>query len=233
MDRNIKIFWLGQAGLYFEVLGKKILVDPYLSDSVERINPLNYRRVPVEEKFLKVKPDIIVLTHNHLDHTDPETLKHYLENGSQVLVLASGNAWVEVRKFGGKHNYVCFNRHTRWTECTEDGSEICFTAVYAEHSDSHAVGVIIEAEGKIFYITGDTLYNNRIFKDLPDDIYAVFLPINGVGNNMNMYDAKKFAKKSGAKKVVPVHFGLFDEVDPNDFADDNVVIPKIYEEIGL
>ncbi len=232
MSANI-VFWLGQAGLYFELAGKKIIIDPYLSDSVEKSNPLNYRRVPVKKELLEIEPDIIVLTHNHLDHTDPETLKYYLEKDRQVLVFASGNAWAEVRKFGRKHNYVCFNRHTRWTECTEDGCEICFTAVYAEHSDSHAIGVIIEAEGKCFYITGDTLYNTKIFKDLPDNIDVVFLPINGVGNNMNMCDAKRFAEKCGAKKVVPVHFGLFDEINPQDFAGENIVIPKIYEEIGI
>ena len=45
----MKITWLGQAGLLFETDGKRILVDPYLSDSVRAINPKNYRRVPVDE----------------------------------------------------------------------------------------------------------------------------------------------------------------------------------------
>ena len=89
----MKITWLGQAGLMFEVCGKTVIVDPYLSNSVEKIEPHNYRRVAVDERFLKIKPDIIVLTHNHLDHTDPETLVHYLSENSGVLVLASENAW--------------------------------------------------------------------------------------------------------------------------------------------
>ena len=74
----MKITWLGQAGLMFETCGKIIVVDPYLSDSVEKIEPHNKRRVPVDENFLKIQPDVIVLTHNHLDHTDPDTLRHYL-----------------------------------------------------------------------------------------------------------------------------------------------------------
>ena len=73
----MKITWLGQAGLMFETCGKTVIVDPYLSDSVERIEPQNYRRVAVDESFLSVKPDVIVLTHDHLDHTDPDTLWHY------------------------------------------------------------------------------------------------------------------------------------------------------------
>ena len=139
----MKITWLGQAGLLFETEDKKIIVDPYLSDSVKEIEPQNYRRVPVDERFLQIKPDIIVLTHNHLDHTDPETLRHYLGEDTGVLVLASGNAWNNIRKMGGNNNYVQFNRGVVWT----DGS-IRFTAVKANHSDECAIGVVMYAEGK-------------------------------------------------------------------------------------
>ena len=69
----MKITWLGQAGLLFEGDGKKILIDPYLSDNVKNFEPQNYRRVPVDERFLSIKPDVIVVTHNHLDHLDKET----------------------------------------------------------------------------------------------------------------------------------------------------------------
>ena len=71
----MKITWLGQAGLLMETGGKIVLIDPYLSNSVAKVNPLNDRRVPVEEQFLHIKPDVIICTHNHLDHVDPETLK--------------------------------------------------------------------------------------------------------------------------------------------------------------
>ena len=193
----MKVSWLGQAGLFFEINGIKIIVDPYLSDSVEKIEPHNKRRVAVDENFLKIEPNIIILTHNHLDHTDPDTLKYYLGDNTQVLVLASYNAWQTVRKFGGiKNNYVMFNRGTVWTE-----KGIKFEAVYAEHSDDYAIGVIIYAEGKSYYITGDTLYNKKIFKDLPKDIDYIFLPVNGRGNNMNMEEAKAFCNKIGAKAI--------------------------------
>ena len=205
----MKVTWLGQAGLMFEVSGKTIIVDPYLSNSVEKIEPHNKRRVPVDEKFLKIKPDIIVLTHNHLDHTDPETLRYYLNEDSKVCVLASYHAWQNVRKlFGGiKNNYVMFNRGTKWTE---EGIE--FQAVYAEHSDDHAIGFILRAEGKNYYITGDTLYNEAIFEKLPKEIAYVFLPVNGRGNNMNMTEAKRFCERIGGK-AIPLHCGLFDDID--------------------
>ncbi len=224
----MKITWLGQAGLLFETNGKRIIVDPYLSNSIEKVNPKNYRRVPVDESFLALKPDIIVLTHDHMDHTDPETLEHYLKDTDGITVIAPYNAWQTARKIGGDHNYVSLNRHSRFTV---DGIE--FYAVKAEHSDLMAIGVVIKAEGKNYYVTGDTLYNDDIFADLPEDIEAVFLPVNGKGNNMNAYDAQSFAHRTGAKKAVPLHVGLFDDMSGDIFKAENRVIPEFYKEIKL
>lgn len=220
----MKITWLGQAGLLFEKDNFKIMIDPYLSDSVKRINPKNYRRVGVLETLFKIKPDIMIFTHNHLDHYDPETVKYFINEASDMTILAPKSVWDEVREYGGNNNYVQFNRHTVWTE-----NGIVFTAVKAEHSDKYAIGVVIDDGNKKYYITGDTLYNTDIFNDIPENIYALFLPVNGVGNNMNIEDAHKFASKIKAKHTIPVHFGMFDEIKPTGFK----ITPEIYKKIKI
>ncbi len=227
----MKVTWLGQAGFLFESNeGVRVIVDPYLSNSVVKVNPKNYRRKPIDESFLKEVPDILVFTHDHIDHYDPETAPIYFANEQPITVLAPASVWNKARANGGAHNYVQFDAHTVWTE-----KGLKFTAVRAVHSDAYAIGVLIEelSGGKIFYVTGDTLYNEEIFADIPKNIYAVFLPINGVGNNMNMTDAAAFARRIGAKHTVPVHFGMFDELDPNDFECENKIIPEIYKQINL
>lgn len=222
----MKITWLGQAGLLFEQDGFQVMVDPYLSDSCEKLNPKSFRRMPIDAQYLKLRPDVMVLTHNHLDHTDPDTLDHFLKEDGNMVVLAPAEAWTTVRQYGGSHNYVMFNRLTEFTV-----GDVRFRAVRAEHSDRSAVGVLMEWDGKTYYVTGDTLYNEEIFQDLPHDIDVVFLPINGVGNNMNMEDASRFAARVGAKHTVPLHWGMFDQLDPRNFACSNAVIPSIYQEI--
>ena len=204
------------------------MIDPYLSDSVKEINPNNYRRKPVDESLFDIKPDMMIFTHNHLDHYDPETVGKFIAEDSAMTVLAPSSVWGEVRKIGGNNNYVLFNRHTQWSE-----GGLVFTAVKAEHSDPTPIGVIIDDGEKKYYVTGDTLYNEEIFADIPNDIYAVFLPVNGVGNNMNMTDAARFAKRVGAEKVVPIHTGMFDELDANAFECKNKVVPKIYEKVEV
>lgn len=224
----MKITWLGQAGLLFETGETTLMIDPYLSDSVAAINPANRRRVPVEERLFDIKPDVLAFTHCHLDHYDPETVEKFIGTDTGITVLAPSSVWSEVRKYGGNNNYVLFDRHTRWTH-----KDLTVYAVKAQHSDAYAIGLIIEHAGKTYYVTGDTLYNTGIFPDLPEKIDAVFLPINGAGNNMNMTDAADFAKKTGAKQVVPLHIGLFDALSADAFQCPGKVVPRFYEEIPL
>lgn len=228
----MKVTFLGQAGLLFETEKQAIMIDPYLSDSVRSINPKNYRRVSVDEKFFDVKPDVMIFTHNHLDHYDPETVKHFLHSDSGTMVLAPTSVWNEVRKVGGTNNYVLFNRHTEWTQ-----EDVRFRAVKAEHSDESAIGVLISVgvkdSKKTYYVTGDTLYNEEIFADISEDIDVAFLPVNGVGNNMNMVDAKRFCERIRAKVAVPIHCGLFDEIDMYAFGYEPKVVPQIYEEVMI
>ena len=224
----MEITWLGQAGFLFEHNGKKILIDPYLSDSVaQKLNPKSTRRQPVDERYLKIVPDVIVITHNHLDHYDPDTLKHYITEESEITVLCPKSVWGDLRK-RDKNNYVQFDTGTEFTVCG-----IRFEAIKAVHSDDFAIGCILDDGEKKYYITGDTLFSKEILGSLPKDIYAVFLPVNGKGNNMNMSDAERFAKASGARFFVPIHFGMFDDLYPQGFGKEFGIIPKIYEKIIL
>ena len=226
----MKITWIGQAGLLFETKDIKILIDPYLSNSVAKIQPHNYRRQSIDEKFLKIKPDVIVITHNHADHLDKETLCNYLNDESSVTVLSPKGSWQEIRKFGGnKNNYVLFNDCTTWSM-----GNISFRAVKAEHSDENAIGVIVQVEGKNYYVTGDTLYNEKVFESLPNlDIDMLFLPVNGIGNNMNFLDAEQFAERLNAKISVPIHYGMFDNIDVSKLKLKNKKILSIYKPIIL
>lgn len=225
---NMKITWLGQAGLLFENESVKIMIDPYLSDSCGKVNPKSHRRVPVDETFLSVQPDVLICTHNHMDHLDPETLPHFLTENAALTMLVPYNGWQDARKYGGSTNYVLFDRHTEWTQ-----NGVRFTAVKAVHSDLTAVGVIIETGTERYYVSGDTLYSREILEDVTGHFNAIFLPVNGVGNNMNMEDAARLAAQIDTDAVVPLHIGLFDSKTADDFHCPNKVVPEFFKEIPL
>lgn len=228
-NHPVSVTWLGQAGLWLALGSTSILIDPYLSDSVGEIDPSKHRRVPVETRFLEQQPDILICTHDHLDHTDPATLCHFLERRPSITVLAPGRAWERVRAFGNGHNYVQLNRFSQWSE-----GDVRICAVPAAHSDPDAIGVLLHWAGRTLYITGDTLYNRQVLDEVPAGVDAVFLPINGEGNNMNAVDAARFARDIGAQCVIPVHWGMLDSISPQlPDCGCAVTIPTLYEEMVL
>lgn len=230
----MKVTWLTQAGLLFDTGKYKIMVDPYLSNSVaEQLDPEKYRRIPVEKSIFDVKPDMILITHDHLDHLDPETLEKFLVGTDKcITVIAGENAYFKARAIGGKHNYVLLSPHSVWSE-----GGVTIYSVRAEHSDRTAVGFIIDDGKDTFYVSGDTLYNYDVIDDVldlvEDGVSYAFLPINGVGNNMNASDAADFAYEIGAKCAVPLHYGLFDNIDPSCFDFEDTLLLETWKETTL
>ena len=229
----MKVTWLTHSGLLFESDGLTILVDPYLTDSLSESDPAKERRIPVEEKYLGVKPDVILITHSHKDHLDAATLNHYLMNTDKtVTVMANATAYYELVKLGYKHNLVLLAPHSVYSV-----GGVTFYAIKAEHTERDAVGFIIDDAEKTYYVSGDTLYNFDVIDDcldlVEDGVDYAFLPINGAYNNMNAKDASDFAYEIGAKAAIPVHYGLFDEVDPEEFDFDDRIIIKPYEALEL
>ncbi len=230
----MKVTWLTQAGLLFDNGRAKILVDPYLSDSMAAINVNKKRRIPVPAETLEIKPDMILITHSHIDHLDPETISHLLQNtDKEITVLASAEGYERLIAMGyGEHNLVRLTPHTVWSECG-----ITFYSVKAEHSERGAVGFILDDGEKTYYVSGDTLYNFDVIDDcldlVEDGVDYAFLPINGRGNNMNAKDAADFAYEIGAKCAIPIHYGLIDDVDPRDFDFDDKLILEPFKEAEI
>lgn len=211
--------WIGQNGFIFNAAGKTILVDPYLSDSCK-----THRYTPIKKEIFDVVPDIIICTHDHLDHTDKDSLLPFLQREKKIEFISPYSSYLHVLSWGYRqHNYILFEPGTVWTS-----GGVRITGVKAYHSDREAIGVIIEAEGKKVYITGDTLYNTNLAPTLPKDLDAVFVCTNGAGNNMNMADAMQLCRELCPKAAYPVHIGMFDQKDPHEFDLPFAKYPMVY-----
>lgn len=225
----MKITFLGQNGFLIESKKSTFVIDPYLSDSVEKTEPQNKRKQKIDESFFRVTPDAVAITHSHADHYDEETLDKLLKNCVGTVLFVPPSVFARAKKRYPQCNCVYFRSGTGFGV-----KDAVFTAVKAEHSDPEAIGVIISCEGKNLYFTGDTLYSEKVFESLPDVAFdATFLPINGRGNNMTAEDAARFVKRVNTRFVVPAHFGMFDDMTGKELVCDNVVIPEIYKEIVL
>lgn len=220
----MKVTWLTQAGLLFENENITVMVDPYFSNSVAELDPKKSRRIPADDTFLEKTPDVILITHDHLDHLDPVTIEKIFHFAKKpITFLAPENAYRRLVSLGGNHNYVMLNPHSVWSE-----GGITFYAVHAEHSDRTAAGFIMDDGEKTYYVSGDTLYNydviDEVLELVEDGVDYAFVPINGKGNNMNAKDAADFAYEIDAKCAIPLHYGLFDDINPETFDFDDTLI---------
>ena len=72
------IRFLGQSGYIIKTEKSQIMIDPFLSDSVNRVAG-RPRTLPIPINPECVKCDAVICTHNHLDHLDPDTVKYINE----------------------------------------------------------------------------------------------------------------------------------------------------------
>ncbi len=204
------IRFLGQSGYLIKTENSEIVIDPYLSDSVNRVvgRP---RLLPIPIKPSDISCNAVICTHDHLDHLDPDTITEM--TSKQLFITTNGGK--EKLKASGKENVIAINEG----ESVKLG-DFEVTAVFADHT-VEALGLIVKVESKTLYFSGDTLYNERLFdiaKYSPD---VTFICINGRLGNMNVEEALITAKKIGAKLNVPNHYDMFasNSEDPHLFAD--------------
>ena len=192
------IRFLGQSGYIIKTEKTEIIIDPYLSDSVNRVAG-RPRTLPIPINPKNISCQTVICTHNHLDHLDPDTVAQI--NDEQFFITTYEGE--KVLNQLGKNNVVSLNVG----ESTVVG-DIEITAVFADHT-VEAFGLIVKAENKTLYFSGDTLYNEKLFdiaKYHPD---ITFICINGRLGNMNVEEALITAKRIGAKINIPNHYDMF------------------------
>ncbi|QHW33016.1 MBL fold metallo-hydrolase [Paenibacillus rhizovicinus] len=211
--------WLGQGGFAWRFGGgPAIVIDPYLSDTVEKQDGLT-RLSPAPLLPEELTGGLLLLTHDHLDHFDePSVIQAVTSAGMKVA--GPGSVEKHYRKLGLPEN--AFTRLDRGGKYSFNGVRI--RAVYAEHSSGDgefdAVGFVLDYEGCRIYHVGDSELTEELLHaagDMEADCIAV--PINGRWGNMNADEAASLTIRSGARLAIPMHFGMFAEntADPASF----------------
>ncbi|MFM1795006.1 MAG: hypothetical protein RL642_1391 [Bacteroidota bacterium] len=237
-SEELHFWWLGQSGFLFQYKGKRLLVDPYLSDSLtikyastdkphERISEL------VINPQLLPPIDIITSSHNHTDHLDAATINPILANSPDCkLIIPEAN-----RKFVADRLKIDVTSPIGLNDGeTYQDETFTITAIPAAHNtldrDDEGrclyLGYLITVAGYRFYHSGDTLHYEGMEKLLQDFApHVAILPINGnlpsrkVAGNLNAEEAVDLAKACNIRYVIPCHYDLFafNTADVNEFMD--------------
>ena len=208
---NIKIRWIGQGGYIISDGKTELCIDPYLSNVVDRIAK---RGRMVEAPFPpeELASDAVICTHDHIDHVDIDAIP--LMKKDNMLFLAPQDAEKTLRSCGVT-NYLPFDEGM-----TRSVGDFELHAVFAEHSAT-AIGVIIKHSGITIYISGDTLYNERLEALADKNIDVMIICINGKLGNMNVEEAIRLTRIISPKVAIPTHYGMFESntEDPKKFTD--------------
>lgn len=201
---------LGQSGYVLKTQHSEIVIDPYLSDSVNRVAG-RPRLLPIPIRPEDISCDAVICTHDHLDHLDPDTVS--LIDSKQLFITTGGGK--ERLTDLGKENVIAIHEGER-----VNVGDLEITAVFADHT-VEAFGLIVRGEGKTLYFSGDTLYNEKLFHIAAYSPDVTFICINGKLGNMNVQQALTVARKIGAPHNVPNHYDMFasNSENPHLFAD--------------
>ena len=79
------LWWLGQSGFLLQWNGRRVLIDPYLSDSLtKKYEHTDKPHVRMSERVIDPDLfrgiDVVTSSHNHTDHLDAETLVPIFRN---------------------------------------------------------------------------------------------------------------------------------------------------------
>jgi len=230
------LYWLGQAGFWLDLPSIKILIDPYLSNSLATkyagTRFPHQRMVPPPLAVCDLpKPDLVLITHAHTDHMDPETLAP-LANRFPKLSFMVPQAKLDVAKerIGDNANFIPVDAG----RVIDIGERTTITVFPASHEKIDLnpeglhpyLGYGISSDNLRIFHPGDTILfpelEERVSKFQPD---IALLPVNGrdqhrsengIPGNMSLEEAISFCQRINISTMVAHHFGMFDfnTIDP-------------------
>ncbi|MBU0558900.1 MAG: metal-dependent hydrolase [Bacteroidetes bacterium] len=186
--------------------GKVILIDPFITG-----NPTS----PV--KADEITTDYIILTHGHGDHLGDSFT---IAKKKECLFICVN----ELANYCASNGFRAHNMHIGGGYNFDFG-RIKFTIAHHgsktpdEQYTGEASGVLITADGKTVYHTGDTglFYDMKLIGEM-NKIDYMLLPI-GDNFTMGIDDAVKAVELANPDVAIPMHYNTFPiiEADPNEF----------------
>lgn len=231
----VVLHWLGQAGFVMTAGPLRILIDPYLSDSLAE----KYRGTATPHERLMPAPiavadlprlDLVLITHQHTDHMDPATLGPLARAQPMLrfVVPAASRAEAERRIGVGPDRLILADAG----ETVVSVAGLAVTALRAAHEtfeqdqDGHhrflgyALRFALPGGRSVTVVhSGDTVpFAGQVAEvgtQAPD---LLLLPVNGrsdalaargIAGNLTLDEAVAFTAEVGAPAMVAHHHGMF------------------------
>ncbi|MFH1851878.1 MAG: MBL fold metallo-hydrolase [Candidatus Neomarinimicrobiota bacterium] len=221
-SNDLRFAWLGHSSLILEIAGKRLLIDPMLSERssmVQWAGPRRFHPAPLKAEELPVV-DAVLISHDHFDHLDQATIKSIA--GRDLLFIVPIGISSRLRDWGVAENKII--EMNWWDEYDLDGLRIVATP--ARHFSGRGLPdrdltlwtswSIIGEKRRVFF-SGDT-------GPTPDmqTIGEKFGPFDLTFIEIGAYDetwasihagpvvAAQIHRQLNGAQMVPIHWATFD-----------------------
>ena len=247
-----QLTWLGHSSTLLRIGDVTILTDPLLDDSAAPVSWAGPERVVAPPLRANELPfiDYVVISHNHYDHLDLETIKTIAaqprKDGHETLffVPTGLQAWFEKH---GITNIV----ELAWWQTHSMSNDFRFTAVPVQHHSGRGMfdhnkslwsGWVIQKNSFSFFFAGDTGYDSG-FAEIgkrygPFTLAAI--PIGGYAPRQLMHyahinpeEAVAVHKDIGSKKTLAIHWGTFLDLTDEPFFEPAARLSTAANQAGL
>ncbi len=252
------LVWFGHSTFLLQLEGKNILIDPMFGEVPAPYPFLGNKRfseeLPIEIQKLP-QIDAVILSHDHYDHLDYESIKKLNSKVKQFFVPLGVGA--HLKKWGIDESRI--QELNWWDTTTLDSIE--FVCTPAQHFSGRGLtdggstlwgGWIIKSDSSNIFFSGDTGYSSH-FKAIgkkygPFDMALMECgQYNDLWSEIHMMpeETAQAAKDVRAEKMIPIHWGAFklalhDWRDPirrvtnkAEELDVTVISPKIGEMVNI
>ncbi len=218
------ILWLGHASIYLRLNGKTVLIDPVFG-TPSFIN--RFTEVPNQLEKIK-KLDYVLISHDHRDHCDEETLKSIAKKFPNAKFMAGLGMEDLLNSWKTATNEV---QTAGWFQefSTDENMKISFVPVrhwcrrgLTDTNKRLWGGFVISGAGKKIYFGGDSGFGSH-YRETAEVFGEIDYFIIGIGayeprwfmkpNHNNPADAFQAFLDIKGKTLVPMHYGTFDLSD--------------------
>lgn len=219
-DGQPVVVWFGHSSYLLKIDGKIILVDPVLSGNAA---PFSFavKAFPGADEY-KVEdmpdPDVLVLTHDHYDHLDYQTIVRLKSRVKQVICSLGVGEHLEY--WGLDKSSIT---EVDWWDSVEIAG-LQFTATPARHFSGRGLvrakalwtSYVLTVNGYRIFLGGDSGYDTH-FKTIGERFGPFDLAMLEIGQyntmwpfiHVNPEESVQAALDLQAKLVLPVHWGKF------------------------
>ena len=220
---QFRVTFINHATTLLQIGGMNILTDPVWGDRVSPVSfagPKRHRAPGIRFEDLP-NIDFVLISHNHYDHVDEETLQRLAEEHDPIFFVPLGNSAL-LERLGIENS-----NDMDWWDAVQLTPELRLESVPAQHFSGRSFqdrdatlwsGYVLETSHHCVYFAGDTGYG-RHFKQIAERHPKIDLALLPIGAFLPLWfmspvhispeEAVKAHRELGARRSMAIHFGTF------------------------